>query len=486
MTDVELQQPPASREAEESLLGCLMLNARAASRVADILTPEDFYWSANGHLFREICAAVSEIPADDQTTVDWVMLAERLAGTPVAEVWPPESLIDLASSTPSAANAPAYAHMIRETSLKRQLLGTYMGAVNSLYADRSRSAAEIAAKIQSATMHITARAEKGQGLRPVKEYARRMFQDLQQRWESGNAMTGLETPWGPINDVTHGLQPAHLIIAAGRPGMGKSIYGYAIAEHAAKLGHRAAIFSLEMGGDELVQRSVSSRGRVPWEWLRSPRAWKGGDDDDFWARTSAVVAEIIGENLLIDETPRLSIGQLVARAERAHMDAPLSLAVVDHLHIMDPEQRPSQNLADALAGVSGGLKGLAKRLKIPVLALAQLNRANTQRIEKRPTMADLRSSGAIEQDADIVKLLHREDYYKQPHEPKSHRLEVIWGKGRSLPTGEPTVLHERYDEMRIDVWEDGPPPPTEALPPPPKRTGGWGSRPKQHEYTRGE
>lgn len=478
--ELQLRPIPSSREAEEAVLGGLLLSPKALARIADIVQPDDFFYGGNGALYAELRRAIAELPADDSTTIDALTIAERIEGTKLHKDWGwgVGELLELSSHTPGAANIRAYAEIVREHSAKRQLLDVYMRAVNALYDDRTRGAAEIAAEIQRATLHITARADRGTGLRPLRDFLREWFALLQQRYHAGITMTGLPSPWPSIDALTFGWQQEHLITVGARPGMGKTIFGWEQAVHSGMLGMRTAIFSLEMGGTELAQRAVSSRGRVPWDFLRSPRAWTRGDDDEFWSRTAAVVSQLADGKILIDETPSLAIGQIEARSERAHMDEPLSCVVIDHIHLMDAEQKSNQNQADALAKISGGLKRLAKRLHIPVIALAQLNRQNTQRTDKRPTMADLRNSGAIEQDSDIVLLLHREDYYQPPGATRTHRTDVIIGKGRSLPAGEAITLKDRYDEMRLEEWgEGGPPAIEEERPGPLARTGTrWGQR----------
>ncbi len=477
---LQLRPIPASREAEEAVLGGLLLSPKALARIADIVQPDDFFYGGNGALYAELRRAIAELPADDSTTIDALTIAERIEGTKLHKDWGwgVGELLDLSSHTPGAANIRAYAEIVREHSAKRQLLEVYMRAVNALYDDRTRGAAEIAAEIQRATLHITARADRGTGLQPLGEYMRRWFAQLQERYHAGVTLTGLSSPWPSIDAITFGWQPSHLITVGARPGMGKTIFGWEQCVHSGAQGLRAAKFSLEMDGTELAQRAVSSTGRVPWDFLRSPRAWTRGDEDQFWTRTAEAVRHLLSSKALIDETPSLTIGQIEARAERAHLDSPLSLVLIDHIHLMDAEQKSNQNQADALAKISGGLKRLAKRLHIPVIALAQLNRQNTQRTDKRPTMADLRNSGAIEQDSDIVLLLHREDYYQPPGAARTHRTDVIIGKGRSLPAGEAITLKDRYDEMRLEEWgKDGPPAIEEERPGPLARTGTrWGQR----------
>jgi replicative DNA helicase len=283
----------------------------------------------------------------------------------------------------------------------------------------------------------------------AREVLKSWFAEFQKRQQAQQTMAGLATPWAEINALTYGLDGGRLYVIAGRPGSGKSVLGENLWSSVALAGKRALMFSLEMPADEMIQRSIASRGNVSWDYLRNP--FRNADELDS-VRMASIVPELIGSRLLIDDTPLLTIQQLSARAEREHLRDALSLIVVDHIHIMG---RAGKNEVTELGEISRGLKALAKRLKVPVVALAQLNRGNTQRTDKRPTMADLRGSGEIEQDADVIWLAHREDYYhaSEPDYERDHCLELITGKGRNMESGGTVRLLERFSHMQALDWD---------------------------------
>jgi replicative DNA helicase len=254
--------------------------------------------------------------------------------------------------------------------------------------------------------------------------------------------------------LTLGLKPADLLVLAGRPGMGKSVGGFGIAAFDALRGGRTAVFSLEMSAAQMVEREISALGDIPYEWLRNPE--KGFKDehgqfvsDTYWSRASLAASDLIKSGMLVDDTPALTIQQIAARAKRAHLQAPLTMVVIDHLHIV--KIKGGDNVVNQLGDVSRGAKALGKELRCPVVLLAQLNRGNTARADKRPTMADLRGSGEIEQDADYILLLHREDYYDENSYARG-LVEMIVGKARHAKA-RVLYLFNRLDKMRFEDCE---------------------------------
>jgi replicative DNA helicase len=268
------------------------------------------------------------------------------------------------------------------------------------------------------------------------------------RYQQGPGLLGLPTPWADLNGATKGLRDGCLYIVGARPSMGKTIFGLQIALNVALQSHRTAFFSVEMGRKEIMARAVACVGEIPHEWVEQP-AMETPDADWYWSRLSMATTRINESQLLIDDTPALTIEQLMARARRAHLQAPLRLIVIDHLHDMATDA--SREARFEYGRLTQGAKTLAKECGCPVVLLAQLNRGLANRQDKRPTMTDLRESGEIEQKADVILFLHREEYYV----PTTHLrgiVEVIPAKGRNLRLGKIIYLQNTYSEMRLQDW----------------------------------
>lgn len=418
--------PPYSIDAEQAVLGALMLSEEAYYRISDKLSPEDFY--RNDH--RIIYRAISELkekgqPCDAVTLGDWLernRLAEDAGG--VAYV------LDIANNTPGAANIVAYAEIVREKSILRQLIDAGTAIVDQVFQPEGRNSQEL---LESAEQRVFAIAEQGQrgrqGFVPIRIALNEVYRMIEQRHSNPGGLTGLDTGFIDLNQLTNGLQPSDLVIVAGRPAMGKTSFAMNIAEHAAiQCGEPVAIFSMEMPVSQLAMRLMSSLGRIDQQRLRT-----GYLNDEDWPRVTSAVALLSPAKLYIDDTGGLSPNELRARARRLKREHGLSLVVVDYLQLMQvPGTR--ENRATEISEISRSLKGLAKELNVPVIALSQLNRSLEQRTDKRPVMADLRESGAIEQDADMIMFIYRDEVYNQ-ESPDKGVAEVILAKHRNGPTG---------------------------------------------------
>jgi replicative DNA helicase len=286
------------------------------------------------------------------------------------------------------------------------------------------------------------------------------FAEMQRRYEEKCDISGLLTPWKALNELTSGLQPGDLILIAGRPSMGKSILGEQLSTFNALRGNRTDVYSLEMRAQQWIQRGVCSLSGTAHRHMQRPSLIT----DPEWATIMGAMERISAAPLYIDDQPQLTAQQIIARAERQHMRQPSTLIVVDHLHEI---KRPGRDPVNELADAAGALRALGKKLHVPVVLLAQLNRAAANRTDHRPTMSDLRASGAVEEKADIILLLHREDYYDRSTHLKGV-VEVIVEKGRDLPRGETIHLQNRFDIMRADDWE-GPLPTPKSEDDKPKR-----------------
>ena len=422
-----LRVPPHSIEAEQAVLGALVLVPESYDQVADILTEQDFYRRDHQIIYRSIRGlAEKNQPFDAVTLSDWCV-SNGLEG----ETGGLSYFVDLAAGTPSAANIGAYANVVRERSLLRQLIDVSTSSANEAFQPAGRSAREI---LDAAEASVLAIAESGaKGLREyqtLREALIEAFDAIQQRHEAGGQVTGLSTGYAEFDRYTAGLQPTDLIVLAGRPSMGKTALSLNIAEHVAvNVKQTVAVFSMEMAAGQLAMRLISSNGRVHAERLRT-----GQLEDEDWPRVNAACQTLRNAKVIIDAEPALSPERLRAKARRIKREHGLGLIVIDYLQLMEVPGS-GENRATEISAISRSLKGLAKELNVPVIALSQLNRSLESRTDKRPVMADLRESGAIEQDADMIVFLYRDEYYNRENSPDKGLAEVIIGKQRNGPTG---------------------------------------------------
>ena len=451
----QLRVPPQSVEAEQAVLGGLLIpgaGSPAWLQVSEWLTPEHFYRRDHQLIYRAVAElAAKDQPHDAVTVGEWF---ESMGQT--EQVDNGAYLIELVSTTPSAANIVAYAEIVVGKAHQRQLIEAGTNLVNSGFQPEGRDVPEIIQEAQSRLALLSP--SRRTGPLSVKAALIALHDDLARRYEA-KVLPGLPTPWHDLNDLTHGLQDGEVVLIAARSNMGKSVLGFQLSAFTALRGNRTVRFSLEMTSQQAVRRDVAALGGIPHTWLLDPNR----GDDDHWEQVSEAYRQLHGAPLAIDDTPRLSAPQIVARAQREHMRAPVRMVLVDHLHEMRLPGKQGEVIerADALRD----LKALAKNLGCPVVVLAQLNRgsAGNDRAEsRRPRLTDLRGSGGIEEVADVVLFLHRPDYYN-PNDMHGV-IEVTVGKGRDIPTGRTIYLRNRFDVMRADDWE-GPLPIAEKVTP---------------------
>jgi replicative DNA helicase len=428
MTDEDLRTPPNSIEAEQSLLGAVLLDNMAWDRAAERLRESDFYRFEH----RKIFAAMGRLilankPADVITVYEALQATEDDAacgGLPY--------LNSLAQSVPSSANVRRYAEIVREASIKRQLLGTVDEISASVYRPQGRGVDQLLGEAEAKILAISDAGDRArQTTQSMPELVVQMIDAVNMLAENGSSVTGVETGFADLDQMTAGLHAGDLIILAARPSMGKTSMAMNIAEDVAlRQGLPVMVFSMEMSGSQLVQRMAGSVGRIDQQRLRT-----GSMRDEEWTRFTEASERLSRAPMVIDEGTALTQGEVRARARRqARQAGKLGLIVVDYLQLMSGAEGSDENRATALGEVSRGLKSLAKELQCPVIALSQLNRGVENRTDKRPLMSDLRESGALEQDADVVMMLYRDDYYhKDSKEPGV--AEVIIAKQRSGPTG---------------------------------------------------
>ena len=425
----QLRVPPHSIEAESSVLGGLLLDNTAWDRVSDLVKEGDFYRHEHQLIFSAVAQLINASKPADVITV-----FEQLRGLGNAEeagglVY----LNSLAQYVPSAANIRRYAEIVRERGILRKLLTASDEIATKAFNPQGKSVAQI---LDEAEQKIFNSGEEGsrmkQGFQGMDTLVIDLMDRVQEMADNPNDITGVPTGFYDLDRMTAGFQAGDMIVLAARPSMGKTALAINIAEHVAlNEGLPVAVFSMEMGASQLAVRIVGSIGRINQGHLRT-----GKLTDEEWPRLTEAIEKLRNISLHIDETPGLSPSELRANARRlARQCGKLGLIVVDYLQLMSGSGGSNgENRATELGEISRGLKMLAKELQCPVIALSQLNRSVEQRTDKRPMMSDLRESGAIEQDADIIMFIYRDEYYnKDSKEPGV--AEVIIGKQRNGPTG---------------------------------------------------
>jgi len=425
-----LRVPPHSIEAEQSVLGGLLLDNLAWDRAADLLGESDFY----RHEHRQIYTAIASLVGANKPA-DVVTVHERLqsVGT-AADCGGLVYLNALAQSVPSAANIRRYAEIVRERAVLRKLIGASDEIATQAFNPQGKPVAQILDEAETRIFQIGEEgARTRQGFIGMDKLVVELIDRVTELHENGaEEVTGVRTGFYDLDRYTAGLQKGDLVVLAARPSMGKTAFALNIAEHVAVREELPVlVFSMEMGASQLAVRMVGSLGRIDQQHLRT-----GALKDDEWTRLTEAVDQLGKVSLYIDETPALNPAELRARARRMarQFGGTLGLIVVDYLQLMSGSSGSDENRATELGEISRGLKALAKELQCPVMALSQLNRSVETRNDKRPLMSDLRESGAIEQDADVIMFIYRDDYYnKDSKEPGV--AEIIIAKQRNGPVG---------------------------------------------------
>jgi len=447
-----LRVPPHSLQAEQSLLGGLMLDNNSWDKIADQVGEPDFYRKEH----RQIFHALAQL-AEDNQPFDVVTLAESLERSgDLDDAGGLPYLGTIAQDTPSAANILAYAKIVRENAVKRRLISVGTEIADSAFQPEGRNSAELLDDAERKVFEIADQMSKaGGGFQPIKSLLGLAVNRIETLFERDEPITGLATGFTDFDMMTSGLQHSDLIIVAGRPSMGKTTYAVNMAEHVAiKTKRPVAIFSMEMPGDSLAMRMMSSLGRIDQHRVRT-----GKLQDDEWPRLTSAVSILAEAPLFIDDTPALSPTELRARARRLKREqGDLGMIVIDYLQLM---QAPGvgENRATEISAISRSLKSLAKELDVPVVALSQLNRSLEQRPNKRPVMSDLRESGAIEQDADLIVFIYRDEVYNEDT-PEKGVAEIIIAKQRNGPIGTTKLTflgqYTKFENYIDDVYgEEG-------------------------------
>lgn len=447
-----LKVPPHSIEAEQSVLGGLMLNNESWLKVIDILGAEDFYRLEHRLLFETM-----DLLWRDNKPIDAVTLSGALADSGhLDRIGGGAFLADLAENTPGASNVSAYARIVRERSTRRQLIRAGQRIADSGFEPNGHSSDQLLDQAESEVFGIAERRLENEGPQPVTPMLDEAAKEVERLWKNKGQLPGLSSGFKPLDENTAGFKNSDLIVIAGRPAMGKTALALNIVEHAVMEYDRPSlIFSMEMPAEQLVLRLLSSLARIDQSKMQI-----GELADHDWDSFASAVALLRNKPLYIDDTPALTPANLRARVRRAarEVDGGLGLIAVDYLQLMRPDNTRLDNRTQEISEISRALKAVAKEMKCPLLALSQLNREVDKRPNKRPMMSDLRDSGAIEQDADLILFIYRDEVYNEESLDKGV-AEVIIGKQRNGVSGKTIRLSflgslTKFEELAPERFND--------------------------------
>lgn len=444
-----LKRPPHSLEAEQSIIGGLLLDNQVWDAVSTKLCETDFYRTEHRVLFQAIVSLASKSqPFDVVTLLDQLKSHQTLD-----EAGGEAYLFEVANNTPSVANVSAYADIVREKSVQRQLIAVSTEIADAAYNPSGREVSELLDFAETKVFAIAEQTNQEGGPESIKSVLVRAVERIDELFHSTDAITGLSTGLSDLDEMTSGLQAADLVIVAGRPSMGKTTLVMNMAEDAAiKSGKPVLVFSMEMPADSLAMRMMSSLGRIDQHRIRT-----GKLTDEDWPRVTSAVHMLSEAPLFIDDSPSLTPTDMRARARRLMKEhGQLGLIVVDYLQLMKVPGFKADNRTAEISEISRSLKSLAKELQVPVIALSQLNRSLEQRQDKRPVMSDLRESGAIEQDADLICFIYRDEVYNEDS-PEKGTAEIIIAKQRNGPIGKVRVAflgqYTRFEDLAFQGYQ---------------------------------
>lgn len=448
-----LRTPPHSLEGEQAVIAGLLLVQSAWDKLGSVISEEDFYYAKHRHVFQAISNLhKNNEPCDVVTVSEWLQsheLTEKTGGL--------DYLTEIANDYPVASNILAYAKIVRDRSVLRQLIEIGNQLAQSAFNTEGQSADDLIENAEKLVYRIREQTLKSRsGFHEITKVLEETLERLEKLSENEGDITGISYGWDDLDKLTAGLQNSDLVIVAGRPAMGKTSFALNIAERAAINGQHVAVFSMEMAATQLVMRMFSSLSQIDSNNLKL-----GKISDAEWPRLTQSNKMLRQANLHIDDTPALTPNEVLSRCRRLQNSKGLDLVVIDYLQLMQIKGKNTENRANEISEISRNLKAMAKELNVPVIALSQLNRSLEQRPNKRPIMSDLRESGAIEQDADLIIFIYRDEVYHPETEDKGI-AEIIIGKHRNGSIGKVDLLFrgqftrfESLDKRHFDVDVEG-------------------------------
>lgn len=416
--------PPQNIEAEQAVLGAIFLEPSSLTLASEILIPEDFYRAAHQKIFNVMLKLT-----DEGKAVDLITVTEELAAAKLLEDTGGVSyLSELAGSVPTAANMEYYARIVEEKSLLRRLIRTATTIAQDGYT-REDEVETVLSEAEKGILEVAQRKNVG-AFHNIKDVLVRTYDNIELMHTRVGDITGIATGFSELDRMTAGFQRNDLIIVGARPSVGKTAFALNIAQNVAtKTGENVAIFSLEMGAEQLVMRMLCAEGNIDAQRLRT-----GSLTDEDWGKLTMAMGSLSNAGIFIDDTPGIKVNEIRSKCRRLKQEHGLGMILIDYLQLIQGSGRSGENRQQEVSEISRSLKALARELELPVIALSQLSRGVEQRQDKRPMMSDIRESGSIEQDADIVAFLYRDDYYDKESENKNI-IEIIIAKQRNGPTG---------------------------------------------------
>lgn len=420
---------PHSVEAEQSVIGSMLMDREAIIAASEIVTADDFYQHQYGVMFESMAELFNE-----GKPVDLVTLQNRLKEKDVPpEVSSLEFVRDIITTVPTSANVKSYANIVREKAVLRRLIRVNEEIANTCYVGKDKLE-DILAHTEKAIFDLLQSRNSGEFV-PIKQVALNVLEKIETASKSGGTVTGIPTGFIDLDYKTSGMQPSDFILIAARPSMGKTAFVLNLVDHVAvRKGLPCMVFSLEMSKEQLVNRMLSMESNVDSQKLRT-----GSLTDADWDAVVEGIGIIGNSKLIIDDTPGISITELRSKCRKMKLEYGLSMVIIDYLQLMSGSGKTGDNRQQEISEISRSLKALARELNAPVIALSQLSRACETRQDHRPMLSDLRESGAIEQDADVVMFLYRDDYYNKDTE-RPNVAEVIIAKQRNGPIGTVELL----------------------------------------------
>lgn len=425
MNASDVRLPPQQVEAEQAVLGAMLISTDAVAEAVELLEPDDFYRTAHRVVFSAMQRLYQDGQPIDVITTTAALTADEATLESVGGV---EYIAELAASIPTALHTVQYANIIKEKALMRRIITVSTQIAEQGY-DSEQTASELLAEAERRILELS-QYRKARDFTHISDVLESTFDRIEQLYASEGQLTGVPTGYSELDHMTSGFQKSDLIIVAARPSVGKTAFALNVGQNVAvRAGLPVAIFSLEMSKDQLVQRMLCAEAYIDGHKLRN-----GTLDDEDWPKLSMGVSTLSNAPIYIDDSPGITVPEMRSKLRRLKLEHGLGFVVIDYLQLIQGRRSSGENRQQEISEISRTLKGLARELEVPIVALAQLSRSVEQRQDKRPMLSDIRESGSIEQDADIVAFLYRDDYY-DPESEKKNIIEIIIAKQRNGPTG---------------------------------------------------